>query len=102
MSSRVLRFSRLVLCLVFCLCLALLAFPSYSLAQIGNASLGGTVSDQSGGVVADAELTLVNTAKGIEAKSTSNERGEYTFRNLTPGNYDLRISKAGFEQHVQK
>jgi hypothetical protein len=102
MSSRALRFSRLVLCLVFCLCVGLLTFPSYSLAQIGNASLGGTVSDQSGGVVADAELTLVNTAKGIEAKSTSNERGEYTFRNLTPGNYDLRISKAGFEQHVQK
>lgn len=71
-------------------------------AQIGNATLGGTVMDQSAGAVADAELTLVNKATGFEAKVTSNERGEYSFRNITPGTYDLKVSKAGFQNYIQK
>jgi hypothetical protein len=82
-------------------CLGLWVFPIPACAQIGNASLGGTVMDPSGGVVADAELTLTSKATGFEAKATSNERGEYTFRNLTPGTYDLRITKSGFQNYVQ-
>jgi hypothetical protein len=82
--------------------LALSAFPKAARAQIGNATLGGTVTDPSGGVIADAELTLTNKATGFEAKATSNERGEYTFRNLTPGTYDLRVVKSGFGTYVQK
>ena len=69
--------------LVFCLGLCAFAIPAG--AQIGNASLGGTVMDQSGAAVADAELVLTNKATGFETKTTANERGEYTFRNLTPG-----------------
>jgi Carboxypeptidase regulatory-like domain len=71
-------------------------------AQIGNATLGGTVMDQSAAAVADAELTLVNKATGFENKVTSNERGEYSFRNITPGTYDLKVSKAGFQNYIQK
>src|SRR6266436_847026 len=84
-------------CVLFCLACCLLAVSAP--AQIGNASLGGTVSDPSGGVVVGAELTLVNTANKIEAKFTTNDRGEYMFRNLTPGTYELRVSKAGFENY---
>ncbi len=86
--------------LVFCLGLCAFAIPAR--AQIGNATLGGTVMDPSGGVVADAELTLVSQATSFEAKANSNERGEYTFRNVSPGTYDLRIVKAGFQNYVQK
>ena len=70
-------------------------------AQIGNASLGGTVADQSGGLVAGADLTLTNQGTKIQAKATSNERGEYTFRNLTPGTYDLAVAKSGFQNYLQ-
>src|SRR6267143_1669474 len=85
----------------FCVffCLACCVFAVSASAQIGNASLGGTVSDPSGGVVVGADLTLVNTANQIEAKFISNDRGEYMFRNLTPGSYELRVSKAGFENY---
>src|SRR6266481_1077513 len=86
--------------LVFFLGLCAFAIPAG--AQIGNASLGGTVMDPSGGVVADAELALTNHATGFESKATSNERGEYTFRNLTPGTYDLKVTKTGFQSYVQK
>jgi hypothetical protein len=71
-------------------------------AQSSNATLNGAVTDQSGAVVAGAELTLTNTATGYEARFTSNERGEYTFRNLTPGTYDLKVLRQGFQSYVQK
>ena len=83
-------------------CLGLFAFAIPASAQVGNATLGGTVMDPSGASVADAELTLVSQATGFEARATSNERGEYTFRNITPGTYDLKIAKAGFQHYIQK
>src|SRR5437667_3374862 len=33
---------------------------------------------------------------------TTNERGEYTFRNVTPGSYDLKVVKGGFQNYIQK
>ena len=70
-------------------------------AQMGNATLSGTVTDTSGAAVVGAQLSLINKAQQFEQKAISNDRGEYTFRNLTPGTYDLRISMTGFEKSVQ-
>jgi len=85
---------------IFCLVALFLAVSAQ--AQIGNATLGGTVMDPSGAAVADADLTLTNKATGFEMKVTSNERGEYTFRNVTPGTYDLKVDKAGFQNYIQR
>jgi hypothetical protein len=71
-------------------------------AQSTNATLNGIITDLNGAIVPGAELTLINSATNYEAKFTSNERGEYTFRNLTPGTYELKVSKTGFQTAVQK
>src|SRR5436305_9054385 len=86
--------------LVFCMVTLALAISAH--AQIGNATLGGTVMDPSGAAVGDAELTLTSKATGFEMRVTTNERGEYTFRNVTPGAYDLKVIKAGFQNYIQK
>ena len=83
------------------LVLFLLALPFPANAQMGNATLSGTVTDTSGAAVVGAQLTLVNKTQQFEQKVISNDRGEYTFRNLTPGTYDLRITMTGFEKSVQ-
>src|SRR5256884_1723752 len=95
--SAIFRFGFLV-----AFCLGSLALAISARAQIGNATLGGTVMDPSGAAVGDAELTLTNKATGFEMKVTSNERGEYTLRNVTPGTYYLKVIKAGFQNYVQK
>src|SRR6266702_7666745 len=86
--------------LVFCMVTLALAISAH--AQIGNATLGGTVMDPAGAAVGDAELTLTSKATGFEMRVTTNERGEYTFRNVTPGTYDLKVIKAGFQNYIQK
>src|SRR5215471_21201485 len=81
--------------------LFLLALQIPAHAQMGNATLSGTVTDTSGAAVVGAQLTLTNKAQQFEQKFISNDRGEYTFRNLTPGTYDLSITMAGFQKSVQ-
>src|SRR6202171_4324163 len=98
MSAKLMQSGRIVLLLT----LLLFAFVFPASAQIGNAALGGTVTDQSGAAVVGATLTLTNKANGFETSFTSDERGEYTFRNLTPGTYDLRASKNGFQNYLKK
>jgi hypothetical protein len=77
-------------------------FAGWLCAQTSNANLNGTVTDPSGASIAGAELTLTNAATGFSAKFTSDDRGEYSFRNLTPGTYELTVSKSGFQGYDQK
>src|ERR1700757_1586512 len=87
--------------IVFSLLIVLLALYSPATAQIGNATLSGTVTDTSGAAVVGANLTLTNKTQQFEQKAVSNDRGEYTFRNLTPAKYDLSITMTGFQRYVQ-
>ncbi len=79
-----------------------LLVPSLALAQSFNGSISGTVKDPQGGSIASAEMVLKNQATGIELKRTSQEGGEFAFRNLVPGSYELRVTGAGFQPYVQK
>jgi hypothetical protein len=80
----------------------LLAVTSVTFAQDTNASLSGTVSDPSGAAVAGAKLTLTNEATGFQSAFVSDETGGYSFRNLTPGKYDLNAAAPGFKTQDQK
>ncbi len=82
------------------LLLTTLSIPA--LAQSSNATLNGTVNDPTGAVVPGADLILVNVATGAETRAASNDRGEFTFRNLNPGTYDLKVNKEGFQSYIQK
>jgi len=81
---------------------SILAFTGRSNAQDTNASLSGSTLDPSNAAVPGVALTVTNTATGFQSKTVSNEAGEYTFRNLTPGIYDLSAAANGFQSTVQK
>jgi len=75
----------------------LLAFAltaSFVAAQ-GTGSLRGTISDEFGGIVVGATVTLVDAA-GAEKTATTNDDGVYTFTNLAPGTYTVRATTTGF------
>jgi hypothetical protein len=57
--------------------------------------VSGTVTDQSGAVVAGATVTVTN-GSGITKTVTTNERGEYGISGLPPGTYSLTIAASGF------
>ena len=67
--------------------------PLQAQAQSFNGSIAGRVLDPAGAVVSGAELMLKNVSAGVELKRTSNDAGEYAFRNLVPGTYELRAQQ---------
>jgi len=70
--------------------------------QGNQASLEGTVLDQSGAAIANAKLTVTNTATGIRFEGTSDANGLFTFPVLVVGTYTIEAEHDGFSKVVQK
>jgi hypothetical protein len=64
-------------------------------AQTGNASIHGTVQDQSGGAVQNASVAAV-AADGTTESATSSRVGAFEIRGLNPGTYTVQVTIAGF------
>lgn len=79
---------------------AFAALPGATWGQT-NASLRGTVTDQSGGIVAGAKVTLMNTGTGISRTTNSEKDGTYLFDLVQVGKYKVTVEKAGFNTFVQ-
>jgi len=89
---------RVVLVVVAWCCLfALTSSALYSQAS-STGTVAGLISDASGAAVAGATVTLTDKATGTHQTTTSNEAGRYTFTNVFPGIYDLKVSMKGFRQ----
>jgi hypothetical protein len=82
--------------LVLCLTLA-----GSVLAQTSSTSLQGTVTDPSGGAIAGATVSLLNTESKTERIIVSDAQGEYRFLLLSPGTYTLRVNAKGFAGYEQ-
>ena len=57
----------------------------------------GTVTDTSGGVVAGADVTLTDPATNLVRTQVTNDDGQFTFVNVRPGTYQLKVSRKGFK-----
>lgn len=60
----------------------------------------GTVSDASGGAVPGASAELKDARTGIVVTKQTNAAGQYVFPNLLPGDYELKVTAAGFRAAV--
>ena len=79
---------------------ALILSPSRGFAQV-RSQLTGTVTDERGGAVFGAKLTLTNIARGIAYSTESNGVGIYLFLALTSGDYELTCEFPGFKKVVR-
>src|SRR5215472_7189184 len=85
-----------LLVLAFC---SFISIPAH--AQVTGATVSGTISDPSGAVVAGATISLRNAATGNTREVTSDSSGLYAVPNLTPGDYEVKVSAKGFSTSVQ-
>ena len=70
-------------------------------AQVVGGTLSGTVTDQTGGAVANAAVSIQDNATGEVHDVTTTSDGLYTAPNLTPGVYTVTLTAPGFEKTVQ-
>jgi len=73
-----------------------LMFAGLASAQIRSATITGTVSDQSGGMVANAAVVVTNSDTNVSYKTITTEAGQFTAPYLEAGTYTVDITVPGF------
>jgi hypothetical protein len=73
----------------------------YSQQTINNASIGGRVTDPSGAVVEDAQVTATASDTGIVQTTSTDRAGRFRFPYLKIGDYTILVHHVGFADSAQ-
>ena len=64
-------------------------------------AITGVVQDPSGANVPNAPVTVTNSATNVARSTTTNNEGLYSFPDLPPGVYNVKVSMPGFDTVVK-
>lgn len=78
------------------LILLLLVFPAVR-GQSITGSITGTVKDTTGLAISGASVKLLQVGTGGERSTVTNDGGGFVFSSVTPGEYRIGVSHAGFK-----
>ena len=93
----------LVLFSVSLMLVLLLACRAFARAQdLDGVSFGGTVADQNGAVVPGARVTAMLLETKVARTVSTDGGGRYRLVELPPGEYALRVERAGFAAEERK
>jgi hypothetical protein len=71
-------------------------------AQSTGGRIRGTVTEQSGGAVVGATVTLINTGTNVARQMVTGGSGEYLFLEVPVGTYEISVNQTGFKKFVRK
>jgi Carboxypeptidase regulatory-like domain len=78
----------------------LISAPSFT--QVPAPALAGSITGPSGAGVPNATVTAKNLATNQSTQTHTDSAGSYGLPNLTPGDYEVSVSAAGFDTKVAK
>jgi hypothetical protein len=81
-------------------CLLLASLVAFG--QAGTGTITGVVTDQTGAVVAGANISAKNSNTGVVFPAASSTTGNYTLAQLPPGTYELNVKVQGFKDYTHK
>lgn len=81
-------------------CFAVSSQPS--LGQTTFGTISGTVTDSSGASVPNAQVMLTDLRTTAKRSVTTSADGNYSFVNLTPGQYRIDVEVAGFKHFTRQ
>lgn len=82
--------------------LLILSFGAVTSAQSTGGRINGRVTDPTGAVVPDVNVTLTNDASGVSAHTQTNKGGDYWFPTVAVGTYTLEFEMTGFKKVTRK
>ncbi len=80
----------------------LATLPLAAFAQTESGKISGSVTDQSGGVLPGASVTLKNVNTNATRSAVSDASGNFNFSNLQPGPYEVTVELTGFSTKQYK
>jgi outer membrane receptor protein involved in Fe transport len=91
MGSKKALFSALMLLIALCVCIPATA------QNLVSGDITGIVTDPTGAVLPNVQVTLKNHQNGQTQTSTTNAQGVYRFSLLAPGGYTISATPQGFQ-----
>src|SRR5271169_1892162 len=82
---------RVVLGMIF-----VVVFAALAGAQTFRGAINGTVTDPTGGVVANAQVKATDTATSAVHNTTTTSDGQFVFQDLPLGTYKVTVVASGF------
>lgn len=79
---------------------ALLLFMAPRVHAQALSGINGTVTDSTGAVVPNAQVTVTNDATQVSSHAVTTSVGEYRITDLIPGVYTVKVQAAGFSDYV--
>jgi outer membrane receptor protein involved in Fe transport len=79
-----------------------MAIPSVYAQNSNTGEIKGTVSDSTGAVLGDVNVTITNVQTGVKTLANTNSAGIYDVPSLLIGQYTITFSKAGFRSFVRE
>jgi hypothetical protein len=79
-----------------------LLVPVSMFAQVQTATILGAVKDSTGAVIGGASVTVTNTDTTLSRTVITEADGSYNVPALPPGNYEVKVTKDGFQTSDRK
>ena len=73
-----------------------------ALAQAPTGTISGTVMDESGAVIPNTDISLLNKESGVARSVKSDSTGVYLIPALPPGTYEVKATMNGFRTTVRQ
>lgn len=70
-------------------------------AQTSSGRISGTISDSTGAVVANANVTVADPTTNLSRSATTDENGYYTLTNLPVGAYSVSVEIQNFKKSIK-
>lgn len=67
--------------------------------QTSTSSIRGTVKDQQGAAVSNAEVALIHSQQSLLGATLTDAGGNFTLVNIAPGNYEINVTRPGFGRY---
>ena len=81
--------------------LALSLLSVTAIAQGGNVSITGTVTDSTGAVLPNGKVIVTQKNTSITRETVTNGTGQFTVSSIPPGTYTVTVEAQGFKKYVQ-
>src|SRR5215468_1981512 len=85
-----------------CLLLVILCLASTCMGQTATTSLRGDISDSTGAFIPNVEVTISESSIGFTQTHQTDNKGTYSFQQIPPGTYVIKINALGFSEQREK
>ncbi|HKV39533.1 MAG TPA: carboxypeptidase-like regulatory domain-containing protein, partial [Blastocatellia bacterium] len=75
----------------------LLICPVFAFAQQTTGNVRGVVKDNTGALIASAKVTILDKSTNNRFDTETNSTGDFEFKNLPVGSYQLSVTATGFK-----